>query len=118
MSHKDITIIITTYKSDKIISNCVNSIDENYKILIVENSNNKEFKNFIENKFKNVECILAQKNIGYAKSNNLALKKIYTKFALIINLIFDLKMFMAENLSKTSHVSLMKLKSFFKKNIK
>ena len=37
MSHKDITIIITTYKSDKIISNCVNSIDENYKILIVEN---------------------------------------------------------------------------------
>ncbi len=85
MSHKDITIIITTYKSDKIISNCVNSIDENYKILIVENSNNKEFKNFIENKFKNVECILAQKNIGYAKANNLALKKIDTKFALILN---------------------------------
>ena len=85
MSHKDITIIITTFKSDQKISKCLNSIGEDYKILVVENSNNKDFKTSIEKKFKNVQCILTGENIGYARSNNLALKTVTTKFSLILN---------------------------------
>ena len=85
MTNKDITIIITTYRSDEKINNCLNSINTGIKIIIVENSNNKKFKSDIEKKFQNVECILANGNLGYGKANNIGLKKVTTKYSLILN---------------------------------
>jgi len=85
MSFKDITIVITSFRSDKVIKNCIKSIDGQCQILVVENSNNLEFKKNIEIEFKNVECILAGENLGYGKANNIGLKKIKTKYALILN---------------------------------
>ena len=46
------------------------------KVIIVENSNNINFKNEIERKYSNVKCILAGENLGYAKGNNLGLSKV------------------------------------------
>jgi len=85
MTFNQITIVITTYKSENKIIKCLESIDQNCKILVIENSNNKDLKNKIEKNFKNVECILAGKNLGYAKGNNLGLSKVKTSYALIIN---------------------------------
>ena len=85
MSVKDITIIITSFKSDEKVINCLNSIDKQCKVIIVENSNNLEFKKNFEQKFDNVECILTGENLGYGKANNIGLKKIKTKYALILN---------------------------------
>ena len=62
MTNKDITIVITTYKSEEKIENCLNSIDSDINIIIIENSNNTIFKNDIENKFRNVKCILTNEN--------------------------------------------------------
>ena len=85
MSINDITIVITSFKSDKIINNCLNSIDKQYKVIIVENSANFEFKKKIEEKFSNVECILAGKNLGYGKANNIGLGRVESRYALILN---------------------------------
>ena len=85
MSIKDITVIITSFRSDEIIKNCLNSIDRQCHIILVENSNNLELKKNIEREFVNVECILANENLGYAKANNIGLKKVKTKYALILN---------------------------------
>ena len=65
MSIKDITIVITSFKSGEIINNCLNSIDRQYKVILVENSNDLEFKKKIEEKFNNVECMLTGENFGY-----------------------------------------------------
>ena len=41
----NLTIVIVTYRTDeKILTDCLNSIDPQVKILLVENSNNIEFK--------------------------------------------------------------------------
>ena len=85
MSIKDITIVITSFKSDEIIRNCLNSIGRQYQVLLVENSNNSELKKSIEREFTNVECILTGENFGYGKANNIGLKKVKTKYALILN---------------------------------
>jgi len=85
MSIKDITVVITTFKSDKKIKNCLNSIDKQCKILLVENSANLEFKKKMENEFNNVECIITGGNLGYAKGNNIGLERVRTKYALILN---------------------------------
>ena len=71
MSIKDITIIITSFRSEKPIRECLKQIDKECKVINVENSNNKAYKNKIENEFNNVECILSGENIDYAKETIL-----------------------------------------------
>tara|TARA_Y100000310_G_scaffold182315_1_gene182400 strand:+ start:29 stop:871 length:843 start_codon:yes stop_codon:yes gene_type:complete len=85
MSIKDITIVITSFKSEIKIKNCLNSIDKQVKVLVIENSNNISFKKNLENEFSNVECVLAGANIGYGSANNIGLKKVRTKYALVLN---------------------------------
>jgi len=101
MSIKDITIVITSFKSDEIIRNCLNSIDRQYRIILVENSNNLELKKSIEREFTNVECILTGENFGYGKANNIGLKKVKTKYALILNPDATLHASALENFFKT-----------------
>ena len=85
MSIKDITIVIASFKSEKKIKNCLNSIDKQAKVLVIENSNNLSFKENLEKEFSNVECVLTGANIGYGSANNIGLKKVKTKYALILN---------------------------------
>ena len=85
MSIKDITIVITSFKSENKIRNCLNSIDSQCNVINVENSNNQEYKTRIEKEFSNVKCILSGENFGYGKGNNIGLKKVKTKYTLILN---------------------------------
>jgi len=85
MAYTDITIIITSFKSDKVIEDCLKSINTNCKVIIIENSGNNNFKNEIEKRYQNVECIVSEENLGYGKANNFALKKVKTKYALVLN---------------------------------
>ena len=85
MSIKDITVVITSFKSEKKIRNCLNSIDKQCEVINVENSENQDYKRKIEEEFKSVKCILTGGNFGYGKANNIGLKKVKTKYALILN---------------------------------
>ena len=101
MSIKDITVIITSFKSGEKIKNCLNSIDRECKVLLIENSNDPNIKKNIEKEFSNVECILTGANLGYGKSNNIGLKKVTTKYALILNPDTTLHSSTLENFIKT-----------------
>ena len=85
MSESKITIIITSYKSDNKIYTCLDSINNQYKVIVVENSDNISFKHKLETRYSNLTCILAGENLGYAKGNNLGLSKVKTPYALILN---------------------------------
>ena len=85
MSIKDITVIVASFKSGEKIKNCLNSIDRQAKVILVENSDDITIKKSIESEFSNVECILTGANLGYGKANNIGLSKVKTKFALILN---------------------------------
>tara|TARA_B100000963_G_scaffold355276_1_gene373199 strand:+ start:116 stop:946 length:831 start_codon:yes stop_codon:yes gene_type:complete len=85
MESKDLTIVIVTFKSEEKVLKCLNSISDKIPIIIVENSNNKIFKSKIEQTFHNVECILLGTNKGYSTANNIGLKRVRTKYALVLN---------------------------------
>tara|TARA_B100000614_G_scaffold262101_1_gene294229 strand:+ start:1026 stop:1853 length:828 start_codon:yes stop_codon:yes gene_type:complete len=85
MESKELTIIIVTFKSEKKIANCLKSIPPQIKVIIIENSNNIDFKKNIENQFSNSECILMGENKGYAAANNIGLKLVKTRYALVLN---------------------------------
>tara|TARA_B100000035_G_C21028660_1_gene567332 strand:+ start:806 stop:1657 length:852 start_codon:yes stop_codon:yes gene_type:complete len=102
-SNKDITIIINTFNSEDQIYSCLDKIDSDVKVIIVENSNNIKFKKEVETKYSNVNCELANDNLGYGKGNNLGIKKVKTKFALILNPDAKLKNNTLKNFFKTAH---------------
>ena len=81
----DLTIVIVSFKSRDIIHKCIKSIDNNCPILVIENSIDNSLKLELEEKYKNVNCILPKDNLGYGGGNNLALSKVKTKYAFIIN---------------------------------
>ena len=85
MNNQDITIIITSFKSEKKIIPCLQSIGQNTPILVIENSNDLTLKKKLESLYPNLKCVLSEENLGYAKGNNLGLSLIKTKYALIIN---------------------------------
>ena len=85
MNNKDITAVITSFKSENKIVDCIKSLGSEIEIIIIENSNDKKLKNNLEEKYSNLKCILSEQNLGYAKGNNLGLSLVKTKYALIIN---------------------------------
>ena len=85
MSFDNITVVINTFHSQDIINECLDSIDLNLKVIIIENSDNINFKADLENKYSNVNCYLTGDNLGYAKGNNLGISKVKTEYALILN---------------------------------
>jgi GT2 family glycosyltransferase len=82
---KNITFVIVCFKSSHIIEKCIQSINSNIKIIIVENSDNLVAKKYLENKFLNVEVIIAKQNLGYGKGNNFGISKVKTQYAFILN---------------------------------
>ncbi len=82
----DLTVLIVTFKTNhKILDDCIKSIDSKSKIIIVENSNDEEFKKEYEKKFSNTEVFLSGKNLGYGVGNNFGLNLVKTNYALISN---------------------------------
>ena len=103
MSNQDLTIVINTFNSDEKIFSCLDSINPNLSVLIIENSKNIEFKKNIEKKYPNVSCELTGENLGYANGNNLGLYKVTSKFALILNPDTEIEKNSIENFFKSAN---------------
>ena len=81
---KNITFIIVTFKSEKIIYQCINSLPKDSYKIVIENSKNIKLKQELETKYDNIEVIINE-NTGMGASNNIGIKKSKTKYAFIIN---------------------------------
>ena len=75
---EEISIIIVTYKSSNILVNFLEKINDKFKVIIIDNSNDLKLKDLIK-KFHNVSLYF-HKNNGFATSLNYAVSKIKTKY--------------------------------------
>jgi N-acetylglucosaminyl-diphospho-decaprenol L-rhamnosyltransferase len=83
---KNLTIIIVTFNSGEIIEKCLSKLNaEKYEVVVVDNASADNTTEIVTNKFPQVKLIKSEKNIGYFRANNLALRKVETEFALILN---------------------------------
>ncbi|MDC1476029.1 glycosyltransferase [Pelagibacteraceae bacterium] len=85
ISRQNLSIVIVTLKSSKVIHQCIESIDDNIPIIVVENSNDEKFKNNLELKYKNLKCVLSKSNIGFGAGNNIGINLSKTDYVLILN---------------------------------
>ncbi len=93
MHQPSLSIIITTFNSEKVIENCLNKINfDDFEVYIVDNASSDNTISIVKNNFPLAKIIANTKNLGYSRGNNCALKIIKSDFALILNpdaFIFD-----------------------------
>ena len=82
---EEITIILVSFFSDKRINQLIPTINENIKIIIVENSLNLNFKKQIEQKYKNIKVVIPKENLSNGGGWNEGLKYVDTKYVLILD---------------------------------
>ena len=85
ISRQNLSIVIVTLKSEKVIHECIKSINQNIPIIVVEHSNNRNFKEELEQKYNNLTCILSNSNLGMGVGNNIGIKAANTDYVLILN---------------------------------
>ena len=81
--YKDITLILVTYRSEKLIIKNMEMLKK-FPVVIIDNSNSDELEKIIFD-YRNINLIKSSKNLGYGAANNLAVSKASTPFILIIN---------------------------------
>jgi len=104
LSGQNLSIVIVTLKSEKVIHECINSINQSIPIIIVENSNNQEVKKILESRYKNLKCIIAGKNLGMGAANNIGIKMAKTNYVYIMNPDTTLEKNTLENLFSESQL--------------
>ena len=85
MNYNDVTIGIVTFKSEKVIFNCLKSIKNIKKIIIFDNSNDTQLKYKISKKYPNIKFIISKKNLGFGGGNNQILKKSKSKYVFLLS---------------------------------
>ena len=80
----NLTFVIVTFNSRKVIYDCLNSLPKDFHKLIIENSSDKELKKELEQNYDKTEVILSE-NIGMGAGNNLGIIKSNTQYVYVLN---------------------------------
>jgi GT2 family glycosyltransferase len=81
-----VTIIIVVHNSQDVIGRCVSQFrDSGIRTLIIDNASEDGSARIAECAMPSIEVMHTGGNLGYARGNNLGLKRTRTEFALILN---------------------------------
>ncbi len=84
-SGKKVCVIIVTYNSQEVIGDCLRSIPDRLKVYIVDNASEDGTLATVAKIRPDAVIIKNQENIGFGCANNVALKKVTSEFALLLN---------------------------------
>ncbi len=82
--NQDVTLIILTHKSKKLVVEYIKNIHNKFKILIIDNSNDFELKQFINRNYPTIDVHIIENN-GYGAAINYGSKLVKTDYFLISN---------------------------------
>ena len=82
---KNITFIITTFKSRNTIFECLDSLEPECKKIIIENSNDINLMKEIQDRYQNLSYQIMPNNYGYGKANNFGIQISVTDYIFILN---------------------------------
>jgi len=80
MKEPKVAIIILTLNQKELLTKCLKSLKKNtlykkYRVYVVDNGSDYDIKKFVKKIIPKSEIILNGKNIGFAKANNIGMKK-------------------------------------------
>ena len=84
MINQKLSILIILYEENlEIINKCLEKIKD-FKVIIIDNANNKSLKNEIIKNFKIYKYFLNKKNIGFSKAANQGIRACDTEYLLFL----------------------------------
>ena len=81
----DLTIILVSFKSNEKITKLIKKLDNRIKIIIVENSMNYAFKDYVEKKYQNIKVLIPRENKGFGAGVNFAVSKTKTDYVMALD---------------------------------
>ena len=86
----DISIIIVNWNTKNLLLNCISSVYEtvkniSFEIWLVDNASIDGSVDAVKQNYPDVRIIQNTKNLGFAAANNIALKKMQGRYALLLN---------------------------------
>tara|TARA_B100001057_G_scaffold496902_1_gene599630 strand:+ start:1964 stop:2812 length:849 start_codon:yes stop_codon:yes gene_type:complete len=85
MNYNDVTIGIVTFKSEKVIFDCLKSIKNIKKIIIYDNSNDYKLKNLIKKSYPKIKFFTSKINLGFGEGSNKIINLAKTKYVLLLS---------------------------------
>tara|TARA_B100001027_G_scaffold175577_2_gene126777 strand:+ start:2325 stop:3188 length:864 start_codon:yes stop_codon:yes gene_type:complete len=80
----NLTFVIVTFNSRKVVYDCLNSLPKDFHKLIIENSSDEELKKELEQNYDKTKVILSE-NIGMGAANNVGIIKSNTQYVYVLN---------------------------------
>tara|TARA_X000000950_G_scaffold265315_1_gene339455 strand:- start:255 stop:1121 length:867 start_codon:yes stop_codon:yes gene_type:complete len=80
----NLTFVIVTFNSRKVIFDCLNSLPREFHKLIIENSSDKELKKELEQNYDKIKVFLSE-NKGMGAGNNLGILRSNTQYVYVLN---------------------------------
>lgn len=87
----DVSIIIISYNTKDLTTECLNSIKKNvskkitYEVIVVDNASKDGSPEFLKKNFPEFTIIPENENLGFAKANNVGIKKSTGRYILFLN---------------------------------
>ncbi|MFA5128637.1 MAG: glycosyltransferase family 2 protein [Patescibacteria group bacterium] len=86
----DLSIIIVNWKVKDLLEKCLKSIfeqtkDITFEVFVVDNNSGDGSVEMVREKFPQVDLTASAENLGFAKGNNLAIKKSRGRYILLLN---------------------------------
>lgn len=85
-----LSIVILNWNNRKLLKQCLLTIDQfkpniPYEIIVVDNNSEDESQKMVKTEFPNVHLIENDTNTGYAKGNNVGIRKATGEYTLLLN---------------------------------
>ena len=81
----DLSIIIVSFNVKDLLRQCLQSLRPLIEVFVVDNASSDGSVEMVRNEFPEVKLIASDKNLGFAKANNLAIKKSSGRYLLFLN---------------------------------
>ena len=84
-----VSVIVLNYNAGELLLNCIESIKKsaykNLEIIVVDNISTDKSQKICKEKYPDIKLIQNDENFGYCEGNNVGLRKVKVKFAVVLN---------------------------------